>query len=259
VSTEKLTTILDYPTETYVEGSSFPKSDYSIFINNVVIVDKVFGSELVAKNLKINKNEKICISGDSNRTLNDFIDILSGMKENFTGSIKFNETNIKNISRLEYHDKIATLNKNDEIFRGSLYDNLSMNRSIPKDKIDEMVNEFELQNFVESCPKGLEQKMYPGGKNLNTSVLNKLLIARALLKNSELIVANDFFSRFEPIEKRNLINQLMKKSKTLIIASNDPEIALNCDRLFKYRNGQIIEILDFKSKINESSFGELIK
>lgn len=259
ISTEKLTHIMNFQTEDYSHGTPFPAKNYKIRFKNFQISDKIFGNNLKIDELELKKGEKICISGDINRNINDFLDIISGMKDNFSGLLKFNETEIQNISKLDYHHNISTINRNDEIFRGRLVDNISLDRSVTKDELDLFTNKLNLNKFIESCPDGLNQKMFPGGRNLDSANVSRILMARALLKKSEILVANDIFGRFEPKEKNILINVMLENTNTVLISSNDPEVALKCDRLLKYRNGKIEEVENFRTQISNRSFQELIK
>lgn len=258
ISTEKLTKITNYETEDYEKGNSFPVGNYHISFNNVKIEDEVFGHKLNINELHLNRGDKLCIAGDINRTLYDFLDIVSGMKDSYEGEIKINQTNFRNISKLDYHHNISTLNKNDEIFRGTLYENLSLNGSTSHDELMRFAREVDLMGFLESCPQGLNQNMYPGGKNLDTGIYNKLLFTRAMLRKHEILVATDIFGRFEPDEKNLLVNKMINDSNTLIIASNDPEVALKCNKLWKFRKSQITEIKGFRSKLADTNFRELI-
>jgi ABC-type bacteriocin/lantibiotic exporter with double-glycine peptidase domain len=94
----------------------------------------------------------------------------------------------------------------------------------------------------------------PQSKRVTSSTLQKLILARNLLKEPGLLIVEDIFNNLEAEEKRTLFKKILSpESKlTVIVVSRDPVIQEMVDRLIVLRNGRISEVTSQDELLNKS-------
>jgi ABC-type bacteriocin/lantibiotic exporter with double-glycine peptidase domain len=105
------------------------------------------------------------------------------------------------------------------------------------------VNNLGLTDFVKNLPQGYETIIDPDGKKLPRSVVQKILLARAIAGSPSLILMEDALEHIESEERKDIIDFLTDHSNkwTLITVSSDPYFARKCDRVVIMDAGKIVE------------------
>lgn len=198
--------------------------------------------------LKIRSGEKICIAGFNGSGKSTLTKLLGGLYTTYGGMITFNSIPLKRVNLDSLRKEIGTLSSEDEIFNSSVLENINLgNNEIPFQKIIQTAKEIGLHHYINHLPDGYRTELLANGVNVPRSVRTKIILARTLIFQPEILLLDNFMPRLERKEKQIIIDYLTedKKHWTLIGISNNPKFAEKCDRVIVLEDGKIIENAPF--------------
>ncbi|MBK9737593.1 MAG: ATP-binding cassette domain-containing protein [Saprospiraceae bacterium] len=198
---------------------------------------------------EIGANERICISGSNTSGKSTLLKLLTGLYSPDRGSITYDDLPIKNYNLAHLRQVISLCVSEDRIFEGSIMDNLSLGLDIDMVKVSSVCEKILLLDFIKTLPQGYNTMIGPQGKKLSRSIIQKISIARNILKNPRLFLIEDFFSDIEKYEKIKIFQYLQKQEHnwTLIVISKDSDIIQMMNKVVEMENGRIRAIINHKS------------
>ena len=253
---DKVAQVTDLPLEK-VGGIDFTRQSwqggYAISIKNLRYQYPGAKEILKGINLEIKAGERICIAGTGGAGKTTLTNIVSGLLPDFDGIVTINNYSIRDLDLTHLRDKIAKNISTEDIFDGTIYDNLTVGK--PMKSVDDAIQALQqvgLSDDVNQLPEGLSTPLVSGGKGLPSSMIQKLILARCLAKKPALLILNDFFSGLKKATKLDLIKVVTSSDNpwTLIAVSNDPLIMAASDRVVVLQDG-VIEL--------QGTFDQLVK
>jgi len=192
-------------------------------------------------NLSVSCGTKLCIAGANDSGKTTLTNTLSGLNHKYKGLITINGYSLRDLDFTNLRDKIAKNVSQEDIFEGSILDNVTVGKpQVSFSDAIEAIQKVGLQDKVNMLPNGMNTHIISGGKGYSSSFVNKLILARCLVKKPKLMILNDFFNGFQRSEKERLINLIMEMSICTVVAvSNDPAVMSACDRVILMENGGI--------------------
>ena len=207
-------------------------------------------------NCTVNSGEKICIMGKSGSGKSTLLRLLTGAFKHFEGSVLINDIPIGNYDLSSLRAATGILLSQQDIFQGSLWENITMgNKQLSQSAITEIIEKCGLVSFLESLPEGLDSRLDPTGKRLPMKTRQGILLARALLGQRQLVLMEEPFTGIERDYKLKVLDFLNnERESTVIIASNDEEVAKRCTKILYLEQGKVIAFGDWNtvSKINNA-------
>jgi len=186
----------------------------SIEITNgsVSTIDNLLFSHL---DLTIKKGDNILIMAPSGYGKTTLLRILSGFGHFSEGQYLINGLNVqdKNIKTL-----FSIINQNPFIFDRSILFNLTLGQDFSELEITNVLEQSELSEFIKE--KGLDYQVGENGKNLSGGQKQRLAIARALLSNREVIIADEVTSALDKETSTKISEMLLLNHQTLIEVSH---------------------------------------
>ena len=170
---------------------------------------------------------KHVIVGENGSGKSTLLHLISGLYKPANGIICFNDHPYESYHHQDLNAFIGSGLKEETLFEGTLMENITMGRkNISIQQIEDTLQQLFLKDYVRSVPKGLFTSVEPLGRKLPRSVIQKLLLARAVVNNPLLLVIESNFDAIEINERKKIISYLFDKNKnwTLIITSNDQHI-----------------------------------
>ena len=242
-SLEKLTKVTDKETE---KGGSLMfeqgKEGVAIEMN-----DLSFGfqeDQKILKNidLKIQTGQKLSILGDAGSGKSVLLDLMTGSLEHQEGNLLVNGIPIRNYKLESYRTHIGVFYHEQDIFNGTLLDNLTMgDTSISTKELMELVEVVGLSSFIKSLPKGFDTMLEPTGKGLSTIIAKKILLLRAFASRPELLLLDEPFELAGGEDCQKITNYLLQlKNTTIVVVTANLDFAKQTDQLIIMGNGQII-------------------
>ena len=213
-------------------------------------------------NLDIQPGERICIAGYNRAGKSTLVQLIAGMYDNFTGSLTYNNFPVGNLNVVSLRSHIGDHSPQEDIFKGSLYDNIVLgHRGI---QLKDVINASEsvgLGSFIRKLPDGYNTLLTPGGKNLPRSIVTKIIIARSIVSQPRLLAMEEPLLQLEQRDRECIADVLTDPSRdwTLVAVSNDPLLARRCDRIILMRDGKIIEEGSFEKITKSPHFDQVFK
>lgn len=194
-------------------------------------------------NLHIPSNSIYCISGKDNAGKSTLLKLLSGSYSQFEGSIALNHIPIGNYQLESLRNTIGMFNNNQEIFKGTIWENISMGKTnIHANDITTIAKQIGLENFLTNFAEGYDTLLDPMGKRLTSTMRNTILLLRALVGNPKLILMDEPWQGFDSTIKAKVQQALLHqfKNSTILIATNDDTFAQSCTQKIYLEHGTII-------------------
>ena len=248
VAADRLGEILDISPE-YEKNDMRTTYNSEIKFDNLIIshLNFRYGTrDLVLKdiNLKIKHGEKIAFVGESGSGKTTLAKLLIRLYEQEKGSIKLDSIDIREFSIKQIRDNISYISQNTFLFSGTIKENLLFGNShANNDDISRVCRMCELEEYINSLPLKYNTRIEENGKNLSGGQKQRLAIARALLRNPLILIMDEATSNLDYITEKtieNMINKFSKNMTTIIIAHRLSTIK-DCDKIFVFKDGQIVE------------------
>jgi ABC-type bacteriocin/lantibiotic exporter with double-glycine peptidase domain len=233
---EKLDHVLQKPHDRELNRKKSFEPDYSIgfnlsvrnlgfsFPNGKKVLDGV--------SFELKAGEKVCISGNQGTGKTTLIRVLSGLYGGYTGQILVNELPLNNLPVEDWRNRIAIFFAQEELFNGTLLENLILgNQDLSLEEINETCKLVGLFPFMQSKAEGYHLMIDSQGQKLPNSVVQKILLARCLLRKPLILMMENGWEAIEIEYRQHIIDKLISdKSFSLIAITDLPELISSCDR-----------------------------
>ncbi len=239
-SVEKLSKITE--SEIEVQGTvelADASKGVSILFENVGFVYGNQSKALEGLQLNIAAGDKVCIMGESGSGKSTILRLLTGAFKNFSGSILLDGIPMGNYNLNSVRSQTGILLSQQDIFNGTIWENITMgSNQIQYDEVTDLVNRCGLTSFIQSLPKGYDTVLDPTGKRLNSKIRQDILLLRALLGKKRLLLLEEPLNFLEKRYKQNIQDYIFsEENATVIIATNDAEIAARCNKVIYLQDG----------------------
>lgn len=176
--------------------------------------------------LAINSGKKIMLAGWSGSGKSALLKLLAGMRNDYQGSIIFNDVPMQNWQIESLRKKVAYCQNGQQIFQGTVIENILVGRNIAIEKVTEVSKLLGLNNTINQFDNGYDTTLYPSGKNLSATTRLKIVIARALVGSPQLLLIEDSFNAIPLAERKALIKNIFDylPKCTVIAISNDDNL-----------------------------------
>lgn len=193
---------------------------------------------------QIKAGQKVAITGDGDSGKTVLLRLLTGVFQDFEGSLIFNEIPINNYNLNTLRNHIGIYMQKQDIFSASLWENITLgNPNVKEQDVLDIFKIVGLDTFFKSLNKGFDTHLEPTGKQLSTSNIQKLLIARSLLNQPELLLLDEPMKLIAADDKQSLQNYLFSlKDVTIIFTTNDPALITKCELVIQLDKGLIKSI-----------------
>lgn len=210
-------------------------------------------------NLSIKPGEKIVITGANNSGKSTLLRLLSSMFDVTEGVISYNGLPKNNIHPDSLRAAIGSCLYEENLFDGTLLENITLGRGdISLEEIIKISESISLGTFVKNLTDGYQTKIEPLGKKLPQSIVDKIILARAIANKPKLLLLEYPLENLNQEEREMAYDYLMtiENKWTLIAVTNDDCLASKADKIVIMDNGRIVkmgtyaemkEIANFKS------------
>lgn len=193
-------------------------------------------------NLKIGKREKVAIVGPSGSGKSTLLKVLSGLYLPTAGNIYLNNEEMNTVTSKSVRKMISVVNQNPSIFNLSLKDNILMNSSmVSEDLLDKAINDARVDEITKMLPMGNETLISEGGMNLSGGQMQRIAIARALVKQPKLMLMDEPTSALDNISENYIMNRVKENDCPCVIVSHRLNTIQHFDRIIVMNQGQIVE------------------
>lgn len=220
-------------------------------------------------NFKAKKGETIAFIGSTGCGKSTLVNLVPRFYDATEGSVLIDGKNVKDYKLNDLHNKIGYISQKAVMFSGTVESNITLGDYIKEPTKEDMLNAIDMaqaSDFVTS-EEDLQKPIVQGGLNVSGGQKQRLSIARALLREPEILIFDDTFSALDYKTDKNLrknIEQNMKNSTCLIVAQRIGTIK-NADKIVVLEDGEIVgmgkhkELLENCAVYKEIAMSQLSK
>lgn len=190
----------------------------------------------------VKKGETVAFIGSTGSGKSTLINLIPRFYDCSEGEILVDGINVKNYTQHQLHDLIGYVPQKGILFSGSVADNIRYGNENASDEDIKKVIEISQSNFVYDLPDGLNYHISQGGKNVSGGQKQRLSIARALVKNPDILIFDDSFSALDyKTDKivREKLNEAYKNTTKVIVAQRIGTI-MNADTIIVLNEGKMV-------------------
>ena len=191
---------------------------------------------------EVNPGETIAFIGSTGSGKSTLINLIPRFYDCSEGEILINGVNVKEFTQKELHDLIGYVPQKGMLFSGTVKENIKYGNENAADEEVERAIDIAEANFVYNLPNGLEYHISQGGKNVSGGQKQRLSIARAIIKNPDILIFDDSFSALDyKTDKmvREKLNEAYKDTTKVIVAQRIGTI-MNADKIVVLNEGKIV-------------------
>ena len=231
-------------TEEKAEKNPTAENDNAIEFRNVSFS---YGEGEALKNVtfSIKKGETLGIIGGTGSGKSTFVNLIPRFYDATKGQVLVNGVDVKKYEIETLREKIGVVAQKTVLFKGSLRKNMQWGKEKATD--DEIIKALKIAqswDFVEKLPGKLDFDVAQGGKNFSGGQRQRLTIARALVKQPDILILDDSFSALDFATDANLRKELKEQTRdmTVVIVSQRASTIRNADKIVVLDEGECVGI-----------------
>lgn len=245
VSAEKLFGYLDYQSDikaeepvrtlnSIKEGISFNQLHFSYNKTEPVLK----GIDLMVK-----KGQKVALVGESGAGKSTIADLVSRFYDPTSGGISFDGINIKHLTLENLRNLVGIVSQEPVLFEDSIKNNIIFNTGKSEEEMVEAAKTANAHQFISELDNGYETLVGDRGSRLSGGQRQRITIARAVLKDPEILVLDEATSALDT-ESEKVVQVALEKlmeNRTSIIIAHRLSTVMNCDNIIVLKKGEIVE------------------
>ena len=196
-------------------------------------------------NLEIKKNEKIGIIGKTGSGKSTLLNILMGLiNSKYNGTITVDGLNLKDI-RNEWFLNLSYVSQDNILLDYSIIENITYEKDLKKineEKYQRAILNSRLKNLINDFENRDNLKLGNKGITISGGEAQRVALARALYKDPQILVLDEFTSSLDTSTEKNIIENLSKLTKTMIIVSHKLSSLTFCDRVYEIEQGKLNKV-----------------
>lgn len=222
---------------TFSFSKSLKLNNVSFSYNSNTIFQKV--------SLTLYPGEMIAIRGESGVGKTTLFRLICKFLIPNDGNITIDDIDINKINHDSYLHKTGFLPQISVIFDGSIFDNLALDGFYNKNEVNEILKQVDLYNFIYSLPDSLNTKIGLNGIQLSEGQLQRISLARLLLRNPSILWLDEPTAQLDQ-ETKNIIlhtisNYCIKNNALVVIFTHDQFVLNQADKVYEINKNNVFE------------------
>jgi ATP-binding cassette subfamily B protein len=198
----------------------------------------------------------LALVGESGSGKSTILKLLLHFYSPMSGDILIGNVNIKNIHPAKLREMIGYAAFDSAIYNDTILKNIVLDSEYDYDKLIEIIKLVNLDTEVNMMQQGFKTKIGENGKGLSAGQKQRLIIARALYKNPELLLLDEATGAIDAENEIQIMSKINErfKDKTRIIATHRLSSIKDADQIIVLKRGSIIEMGTHESLIEKRGF-----
>jgi len=214
-------------------------------------------------NLTIPAHKVTAIVGVSGSGKTTLMKLLLKFYEPNNGEINLGNTQLKNIAQKSWRANIGAVMQEGFIFNDSIANNIAVGVDIiNKERLVYAADVANIKEYIAGLPLGYNTKIGSEGVGMSTGQKQRLLIARAVYKNPEMLFFDEATSALDANNEKEIMGKLdiFFKNKTVVVIAHRLSTVMNADQIVVLDKGKIIEIGSHSTLVEQKgNYFELVR
>ncbi|MCR4739380.1 MAG: NHLP family bacteriocin export ABC transporter peptidase/permease/ATPase subunit [Lachnospiraceae bacterium] len=195
-----------------------------------------------AFSLKADPGQSIALVGTSGCGKSTVSKLLSGLYEQWDGSILFDGTQIENITAEVITSSISVVTQQISLFEGTIYDNISgWNAGITQEMIVQAAKDACVHDDIVKKSGGYGYILREGGSNISGGQRQRIEIAKALATNPTILIMDEATSSLDSATEKIILDNIRRRHCTCIVVAQRLSTIRDCDEIIVMESGRIKE------------------
>lgn len=184
---------------------------------------------------EIQAGDFVGISAASGKGKTTIIHLLLGFLKHHKGNIYFNDVKTNWIKRQGYLSRISYVKQQSFIINDTILKNITLNDDgFDQTRLDNVIAFCGLENIIAQYPDGVDEFIKENGKNISGGQRQRLMLARALYHDFDLLILDEAFSEMDTESENNILSKLRllaQKGKMVVLITHNNASFDFCDRV----------------------------
>ncbi len=202
-----------------------------------------YDSDLILDNTKVNfkKNHVYYICGQSGTGKSTFLQLVSGQRIDYTGTIKYDGYDLKSISSKNLPDLVSVVTQDSVLFNDTIISNIVLDKDIDYERIRYLCQICSILEDIEELPDGFDTVISEKGDSLSGGQKSRICLARALYQDNPVLIIDEVTSGLDGITERNIRERLADavKDKIVIIVTHSKNFIMENSVIYNIDNQSI--------------------
>lgn len=243
-SVERVRTVID--AETWNDGDEGLENRVNLieFDNIQFKYDKAAKTNVLNNiNLSIPIGQKIALVGSSGGGKSTIAQLLIRAFEPTKGSLRVNDVELASIKREDWTNRVAIVFQDTYLYPDTIRGNILMGNKGSEEAIVEVCKIAQIDDYIKTLPEKYDTVIGDRGITLSGGQRQRIAIARALIRNPEILILDEATSALDLITENKLQQAVdqFRAGKTTIVIAHRLSTIKNADRIFVLDKGEVVE------------------
>ncbi len=248
VALQRIFTILDAPNR--IEERETPVK-WDSFNDAIIYKDISFAYDSAPEKLVLNhvsltlkKGKTLAIVGPSGGGKSTLVDLLPRFHDYHNGEILVDNISTKDVSLADLRSKIGIVSQQLVLFNDTIFNNITFGMpNVSQEMVEQAAKIANAHEFITAMKDGYQSRLSDSGLNLSGGQRQRLNIARAVLRNPDILILDEATSALDT-ESEYLVQEALKalmKDRTVMVIAHRLSTIQHADEIIVIDNGQIVE------------------
>lgn len=207
-SYQKINDFISLPKEELLDQEEFITGN--IKINKLKYSYNGYNNIINNLSLEIKNKEKVLITGKSGYGKSTLCKLIVGLMKFDEGEILINNINLHDYSLNTIRENICYISQDEMLFSDTIYNNLTLNKKVNKQEFEQIMKICQVDKIVQNKNLRYETFLLEQGSNLSGGEKQRIILARALLRNCPILIMDESLSEIPTNQEKNILKELLK-------------------------------------------------
>lgn len=247
VSLQNFKKIIDTPIEKTVENPKLVSDISTLSFNKVSFKHKTAKTYALENiSFEVKQGQSIAFVGPSGSGKTTMVKLLASLYQPLEGEIKVNDISFDQINIEDIRTKIGLVTQDTQLFSGTIRENLLfVSPKSTDDQILDALNKAACQTLLSRTENGIYSVIGEGGMKLSGGEKQRLSIARAILRNPQLLIFDEATSALDSITEEEITKTIKEvtaqKDRIVVMIAHRLSTIMHADKIIVLEKGKIIE------------------